>query len=174
MLFLRVLVRPALMVVGFYTAMVVFNVIGGFIGDGFMLVADTNSTLMGPFAVVGYMAILTIICVMTTHKIYGLITWLPDNVLNWIAQLHTNLGEGQSEGEARNMVLGAVTRQQSAVSGVASNMQLSGKGKGKDKGNKGQDVSPEQGAGVDVAGSRVKQGDKSDSQGAGKTDQRRK
>jgi hypothetical protein len=41
--------------------------------------------------------------VIFSHKIFGLITHLPDKVIRWIGQMHDDLGTGESENRFRGI-----------------------------------------------------------------------
>ncbi|WP_419642086.1 DotA/TraY family protein, partial [Thiolapillus sp.] len=103
MLFLRVLARPSLMVIGFFISILLFEAIAGVLGAGLRMAqfdAQGGSSWnfsWSPAYVVSYGILMGVLVITVAHRTFALITWIPDNVLNWIAQLHTNLGEGQDE-----------------------------------------------------------------------------
>jgi len=47
------------------------------------------------------LTILLTLIVIAGHKVFGLITWLPDNVLRWVGQQVQNMGEDAAEGRTR-------------------------------------------------------------------------
>ena len=49
-----------------------------------------------------------------SHKIFGLITHLPDNVTKWIGQQVQNLGEQQDEQRIRAIFAGAASKGEGA------------------------------------------------------------
>jgi len=110
MLFLRVLARPSLMVIGFFISILLFEAIAGVVGAGFRMAQFDSGAWRTPDYLVAYAVLMTTLVVVVAHKCFSLITWIPDNVLNWIAQLHTNLGEGQDAHRAQSMIIAASRR----------------------------------------------------------------
>lgn len=47
---------------------------------------------------------------VAAHKLFHLITWMPDNVLRWVGQNMQNLGEKEDEGRTRTIMAGAVSK----------------------------------------------------------------
>lgn len=105
MLMFGILLRPPLMVIGFFIAYLMMNAIGSVIGFGiniaFMSIIDGYVT--GIVTILALLIIAGSFIIIVAHKIYGLITWLPDNAMRWMGQQIQNLGEG---GETRQ--IGAV------------------------------------------------------------------
>ena len=56
------------------------------------------------------------IILTASHKLFALITWLPDNVLRWVGHSPHSLGEQESEGKIR-----------AAFGGFVSGLQNSGR-----------------------------------------------
>ncbi len=119
MLFLRVLARPSLMVVGFFISVLLFDAFAGMVGAGFRMAQYDAGAWRTPAYLVAYALLMTILVVVVAHKCFSLITWIPDNVLNWIAQLHANLGEGQDEHRAQGLAV-AVNRRLEAPGAFGS------------------------------------------------------
>ena len=57
------------------------------------------------------------IIIVATHKVFSLITWLPDNILKWIGSHATAMGEHQDEGRINTIVMASINRAQSGVGG---------------------------------------------------------
>ena len=109
MMLLGVLVRPPLMIMGFLTAVIIMSVVGQFIGMSFKIFATSVSAnhLTGLATIICMMFILGSLTIVLAHKIFGLITHLPENVTRWIGQQVQNLGEHQDEQRTR-AIFGAV------------------------------------------------------------------
>ncbi|MHB1512062.1 DotA/TraY family protein [Acidiferrobacter sp.] len=117
MLFLNVMFRPALMVIGFFASFMLINTVGSLVGGSFAVfmggmystsgssvsAPTVGSTLMAlnPITWVATAVIVSIIAVAMTHKIFGLITWIPENVMRWVGGQGVQLGEGQDEQKTR-------------------------------------------------------------------------
>ena len=174
MLFLNVLLRPALMVIGFFASFMLLNILGPLVGGSFGVFMGgmysitgsgvTASSAQGmamslnPLTYVAAAVITTILMLILVHKIFGLITWIPENVMRWVGGQGVQLGEGGDEQRARGHV--------DAVGGFVN------KGAGaktKDaEGASGTERSP--GAGGDAAGAGVGDGrGENDVAGGGET-----
>ena len=174
MLFLNVLLRPALMVIGFFASFMLLNILGPLVGGSFGVFMGgmysitgsgvTASSAQGmamslnPLTYVAAAVITTILMLILVHKIFGLITWIPENVMRWVGGQGVQLGEGGDEQRARGHV--------DAVGGFVN------KGAGaktKDaEGASGTERSP--GAGGDAAGAGVGDGrSENDVAGGGET-----
>jgi len=123
MLFLGVLMRPPLMVFGFFLAVVLMTEIGHFIGTQFGAFSKSmNATfLTGPITFIAMMFVIGSTMVVAAHKIFGLITWLPDTVLSWVGQQTQNLGEKEDESRTR-MIFAAAGSTGGGVGGQAMNI----------------------------------------------------
>lgn len=105
MLLFGVLLRPVLMIVGFMCALVLIQFIGVFVSKTFML-AESSMNADSTLGLVGCGCMLTIYAGLITvlsHKIFGLITHLPDNCLNWVGQQLQNLNEAGDEARTRGV-----------------------------------------------------------------------
>ncbi len=93
-LLFAIVIRPSLMVAGFFIAVTMINAIGMFLGTIFSFVFNTLPDYAdGLIGTICFIVIIGTIIVMSANKIFGLITWLPDNVSNWIGQQLHSLGE---------------------------------------------------------------------------------
>lgn len=124
MLFLGILIRPALHVIGFFMAFIITYVVGHFIGEvylDFIASSGQNDEPTGPIAqIIGWVATLLIgssMMIVSLHKVYGLVTWLGDNLLRWAGAGQPSLGEHNDESRISSMVAGAIYKAQSPTLG---------------------------------------------------------
>ncbi|MHB8975524.1 MAG: DotA/TraY family protein [Trichloromonadaceae bacterium] len=110
MLFLGVLLRPPLMVIGFFMSFILFIGVGEFIGTGFKIFGAGMQAghASGPITFFAFLFLVGATVVISAHRLFGLITWLPDNVLRWIGQQVQNLGEGADEQRTRTVFAAGV------------------------------------------------------------------
>lgn len=114
MMILSLMMRPALMLFGLITAMLLTQPITGFVNAGFMsavsgVQADSTTGIVSFFA---YVAIYVIMMTTVLHTVFSLIHWIPDNVPRWIG---ANVSGGpaspdQKEREAHNIFAGGVVQ----------------------------------------------------------------
>lgn len=102
MLFLNVIARPALMVFGYFAAVLIMWGVAGWIGKGYQtftagLQADTFT---GIFAILAMYAVLSGLIVAVAHMAFGMIHEVPDRVLRWIGGGGAQLGESGGEHKA--------------------------------------------------------------------------
>ena len=106
MLFLGILIRPPLMVAGFFCAVILINVLGKLIGQGFeMFIAGASQTKM--IGIVGSLAmsvILGSVVMVLANKFFSLIHYLPEHVTNWIGQQFHSLGEKEDQSAAKGVL----------------------------------------------------------------------
>ena len=119
MLFMGVLFRPSLMIVGFFMSTMILTAVGSLIGTGFQVFSSGMRS--GTFGFGGFITLLSFlflvggIIITASHRLFGLITWIPDNVLKWIGHNPHGLGEQEAEGKIRAAFGGFVTGLQSAA-----------------------------------------------------------
>jgi hypothetical protein len=104
MLLFGILARPPLMVAGLFAAMIIMMGIGKFVGFAFLVYYSSVSA--GHVGIVSWIVHSIMLCaamVIFSHKIFGLITHLPDKVIRWIGQMHDDLGTGESENRFRGI-----------------------------------------------------------------------
>ena len=106
MLFLGILLRPPLMVAGFFCAVILINVLGRLIGQGFeMFIAGTSQTKMiGITGTLAMAVILGSVVMVLANKFFSLIHYLPEHVTNWIGQQFHNLGEKEDQSAAKGVL----------------------------------------------------------------------
>ncbi len=107
-LLMAIIIRPALMVAGFFIAIILINIIGKTIGSIFTLLFNTTSEYaVGIIGTICFIVILGSVIIMASNKIFGLITWLPDHVSNWIGQQLHSLGEDNDVSTAKSAFSGS-------------------------------------------------------------------
>jgi len=121
MMILSLIMRPALMLFGLVTAMLLTQPVTGLVNASFMsavsgVQADSTTGLISFFGFVGVYVIL-----MTTvlHTVFSLIHWIPDNVPRWIGA-HVSGGPAspdQKEKEAGHVFAAGVSNAKSGVGG---------------------------------------------------------
>lgn len=107
MLFFSVLLRPSLMVIGFFGSVVLFQTFAWTIGETFKTFVEglEGGQAAGIVALVAMLSIYVTLLVTIAHRIFGIVTWLPDNVLRWIGQQTQNLGIDSAESKTHAVVL---------------------------------------------------------------------
>lgn len=135
LLFLGVLIRPSLMVTGFFIAMLLINVIGKLIGQSFLVFVGDQMQFK-TFALVGMISILVLIgiVVMTlANRFFGLIEFFPSQVMDYIGQQIHSLNEEKDVAGAKGAFSGS-TNIITGVGGVGGGILGKGGGKGSGKG----------------------------------------
>ena len=136
MLFLNVMFRPALMVIGFFASFMLIGIVGPIIGGSFgvfmsgmysitgssVTSSSPMSTVMAlnPITWLASSVVLTIIMLITTHKVFGLVTWIPENVFRWVGGQGMQLGEEAAEGQTRTMFAGFASSKGGVVSSTVA------------------------------------------------------
>ena len=120
MLFLGILLRPPLMVAGFFCAVILINVLGKLIGQGFeMFIAGTSQTkVVGITGTLAMTVILGSTVMILANKFFSLIHYLPEHVTNWIGQQLHNLGEKEDQSAAKNIFTAGASATSETRSGV--------------------------------------------------------
>lgn len=119
-LLLGILIRPPLMVVGFFAAVILMNVVGRLLGAGFeTFIAGTSQTkIIGITGTFSMLVILGIVVIMTANKFFSLIHYLPEHVTNWIGQQFHGLGEKEDQAGVKNVFLGSTNAVSSGAHGA--------------------------------------------------------
>lgn len=124
MLFLGVVLRPPLMVAGFLIAMSLINGIGRGIGYIFLEFGYDYITSSGVLVSIGaffaFAVILGITIIVAAYKIFGLISYLPEKVTNWIGQQLHSLGESGDAHSAAGQYGGAGGYSNKVVGGAGA------------------------------------------------------
>lgn len=119
MMILSLIMRPALMLFGLVSAMLLTQPITGLANAGFMsavsgVQADSTTGLVSFFA---YITIYVIIMTTVLHTVFSLIHWIPDNVPRWIGA-HVSGGPAspdQKEKEASHVFGAGVSHAERGV-----------------------------------------------------------
>ena len=111
LLFLGILIRPPLMVAGFFCAVILINVIGRLMGTGFeMFVSGASQTkTVGILGSISMLVILGSTTMLLANKFFSLIHYLPEHVTNWIGQQFHNLGEKEDQASIKGTFSGAAS-----------------------------------------------------------------
>lgn len=119
-LLLGILIRPPLMVAGFYAAVILMNVVGRLLGAGFeTFIAGTSQTkIIGITGTFSMLVILGIVVIMAANKFFSLIHYLPEHVTNWIGQQFHSLGEKEDQAGVKNVFLGSTNAVSSGAHGA--------------------------------------------------------
>ncbi|MBQ3060216.1 MAG: DotA/TraY family protein [Desulfovibrio sp.] len=120
LLLLGIIIRPPLMVAGFFAAIILMNVLGRLIGTGFeMFIAGTGqSKMLGITGTFSMLVILGIMVIMLANKFFSLIHYLPEHVTNWIGQQFHSLGEKEDQAGAKNVFIGSTNAVNSGAHGA--------------------------------------------------------
>ena len=147
LLLLGIIIRPPLMVAGFFCAVILMNVLGRLIGASFeMFIAGTSQTkVIGITGTFSMLVILGIVVIMTANKFFSLIHYLPEHVTNWIGQQFHSLGEKEDQSGVKGVFVGSTNAVSSGAQGakeLRSSMMRPQPGGG---GQQGSAASPAQG-----------------------------
>jgi conjugal transfer/type IV secretion protein DotA/TraY len=120
MLFAGILFRPALLVAGFFISWLLMAAIGPWVVSGIRVgfIGITEGRVVGLISILAILFITGVVMITISHKVFGLITWLPNNVMRWMGQQMSDLGENR-ETEAVGGKVGAVWAQ-TKVAGAAA------------------------------------------------------
>ena len=120
LLLLGIVIRPPLMVAGFFAAIILMNVLGRLIGASFeMFIAGTAQTRMvGITGTISMLIILGIVVIMMANKFFSLIHYLPEHVTNWIGQQIHSLGEKEDQAGVKNVFVGSTSAVNSGAHGA--------------------------------------------------------
>jgi conjugal transfer/type IV secretion protein DotA/TraY len=133
---LNILLRPSLMVIGFYIGIALVTAFSTFatymlsagITSGLSLAANDSSfggfggLYSFLFSFVSGLIILGGTLLVIFHKSLNLVTWLPENVINWVGGASQSLGEETDE--RRVAAIGAYVQQASPSSVNAADSKL--------------------------------------------------
>ena len=132
LLLLGILIRPPLMVAGFFCAVILMHVLGKMIGTGFeMLVSGVSQTkIIGITGTFSMLVVLGIVVIMSANKFFSLIHYLPEHVTNWIGQQFHSLGEKEDQAGAKSVFVGSTNAVNSGVHGAKDlRNDVTGKGR---------------------------------------------
>lgn len=119
-LLLGILIRPPLMVAGFFAAVILMNVVGRLLGAGFeTFIAGTSQTkIIGITGTFSMLVILGIVVIMAANKFFSLIHYLPEHVTAWIGQQFHALGEKEDQAGVKNVFVGSTNAVSSGAHGA--------------------------------------------------------
>ncbi len=119
-LLLGIVLRPPLMVTGFFAAVILMNVLGRILGASFeMFVGGTTQTkILGITGTFSMLVILGIVVIMSANKFFSLIHYLPEHVTNWIGQQFQGMGEKEDQSGAKNVFVGSTNAVSSGAQGA--------------------------------------------------------
>jgi len=138
LLLLGIIIRPPLMVAGFFAAVILLNVLGRMIGTGFeMFIAGTSQTkVIGITGTISMLVIMGIVVIMTANKFFSLIHYLPEHVTNWIGQQFHSLGEKEDQSGVKGVFVGSTSAVSSGAEGAKGLRQtVMNSGNRSDQGN---------------------------------------
>jgi len=120
LLLLGIIIRPPLMVAGFFAAVILMNVLGRLIGASFeMFIAGTSQTkVIGITGTFSMLVILGVVVIMTANKFFSLIHHLPEHVTNWIGQQLQHLGEKEDQAGVKGVFVGSTNAVSSGSHGL--------------------------------------------------------
>lgn len=86
MMILSLIMRPALMVFGLVTAMLLTQPVTGLVNASFMSAVSgvQADSMTGIVSFCGYVTVYVILMTTVLHGVFSLIHWIPDNVPRWI------------------------------------------------------------------------------------------
>lgn len=107
------------MVIGFFMSTLILNTLEKFIGSGFQTFASgLRAGTWGIGGIVTWISLMFLmggIIVTASHRLFGLITWIPDNVMKWIGHNPHALGEQDAESKIRASFGGFTGTMQNAL-----------------------------------------------------------
>lgn len=121
MMILSLIMRPALMLFGLVTAMLLTQPITGFVNAGFMSAVSgvQADSMTGIVSFLAYVTIYVIFMTTIIHTVFSLIHWIPDNVPRWIGA-HVSGGPAspdQKEREGAHVFGGAINEGKPGIGG---------------------------------------------------------
>jgi len=145
LMFLQVLLRPLLMVIGFFFALLLIHVIsyvGGMFSVFFHGLA-AEETVIGPITAAAGIFMGSILVVILVHKAFHLVYALPERLNEWIGNNNASqMGEGEDLRESKQVMVGAVGTHSSrsvAHAGNQAAIRQAGPGGGQGGESSGQD-----------------------------------
>jgi hypothetical protein len=120
LLLLGIIIRPPIMVAGFFSAVILMNVLGRLIGGSFEMFISgaSQSKIIGITGTFSMLIILGIVVIMTANKCFSLIHHLPEHVTNWIGQQFHSLGEQSDQAGVKGVFVGSTNAVSSGAHGA--------------------------------------------------------
>lgn len=121
LLFLGVLATPPLMICGFFSSLVLIHLIGFVIGKGFLIfsVGMGADYTFGLTATMAMTAILAGLLSVLSHRVFGIVVHLPENVVRWIGGSSFNLIDPGDETKTRAIFGATVAKGENSGSMLA-------------------------------------------------------
>ena len=156
MLLLTVMFTHALMVIGFFTGVEIMSLLGTTVGEslGVFLGNSMGGVSWNPVTWFASAVLASVISVGLIHKVFGLITGLPEKVFRWVGGQGAQLGGGD-ERQARSRFTGAagIVNRPQKIGGGAGGAAAGGAAAAE-----GVDAAAGGAAGPGVGGNRVAAG----------------
>jgi len=121
-LFVQVLMRPVLMVIGFFFALLMIHIVSYF-GEMFTIFFEglsANETFAGPITMIAGWFLGGIIMVILVHKAFSMIYALPEGLMKWMGAKGSHVskgGEQQDVGESKQTFVGGFATHTSQAAG---------------------------------------------------------
>jgi len=127
------------MVAGFFASIIIFSVMGKAVAGSILVyqASVTADSFLGPITVLAFIVLIITVMIVFAHKVFGLITHLPENVTKWIGGQATSLGERDDEARIRGMAVVGGRGGSRAAAGAVAAMTAGGEEPGKPGGGKG-------------------------------------
>ncbi|MCH9665907.1 MAG: DotA/TraY family protein [Gammaproteobacteria bacterium] len=108
MVMLSLLLRPILMLAGFFASMPLMIIMGKVTLLLFypFMTSMIGDSLTGIMSFIGIMAVFTGLIIQIAHRAYGLIHEIPDKIFRFIGGGTENLGEASNERDSRSVFIG--------------------------------------------------------------------
>ncbi|MCF8028888.1 MAG: DotA/TraY family protein [Desulfobacteraceae bacterium] len=122
LLFLQILLRPVLMVIGFFFALLMIHVIGhvGGMFTVFFHGLAAEEAVVGPITAAAGIFIGSILMVVLVHKSFHLIFVLPEHLNDWFGNQHASqMGESSDMHESKRTLVGGIAAHSSRSMGNA-------------------------------------------------------
>ena len=135
-LFMQLLLRPVLMVIGFFFAMLLVRVVG-YIGGMFTIFFHgiaAEESFVGPITAGAGIAIGSIMIVILVHKAFQLVFLLPERLNDWMGNQQSSMGEAGDMHESKQTIVGGVATHSSRSAGQVGNAAHLNSVAGKDGG----------------------------------------
>ncbi len=119
-LLLSIIIRPPLMVTGFFAAVMLMQGLGLLIGAGFerFITGTAQTKIFGITGTISMLVILATVVIMTANKVFSLIHFLPERVTSWIGQQTHAFGEKEDQSGVKNVFVGSTNVVSSGAHGV--------------------------------------------------------
>lgn len=144
MMFLTVLLRPSLVIIGFFIAFNLYTAVMWFVGQSFGVFIESLEAnyLIGFFSIIFIMILSLGVIGGSTLMIYRLMTHLAEKVLSWIGQLGQSLNETNTAERTRGSAAAGAAVVGGRLNKGNEQIQDAVKGAGQRQGGGGEDDDP--------------------------------